>query len=705
MNGSQHPDGPRTFATSLRDSAPLTPELVERLITLDLGRHPTLSALREALGFDFDDAPAANAARAAWHDPNTLPSDSELAAILDAMYRAVRSSRMIRARCTAGGPSLSRDGGAITLRDGEHLMLLAFADNETDASVAFSAEAHGEGVGGYVEPMRTGSALLDAGEMHPGAYLLPVMVVCDGKPATIDLPIECAPSGTLAVRILDAATGEPVAARVYLLDAVGAAWPDGATIRRDQHDNAFFHADGSFESRVSGTVRVRVARGMEYEPHEETLTVPHDGRVERTVRLSRWSHMAADGWYSGDVHVHMHYGGEYQLEPRDVSLAQRAEDVHFLNMMVANQSSGWVHDTSRFSGADHELSTATHILRWGEEYRNDFYGHLCMYGLRELVPPIYSGFANSAHHHDVPANAVAARHCHDVGGTLSYAHPMMRDTALDRVFDPTQRRGCEAKELPVDAALGLIDAIDVMSYPSSHIDTASLWYRLLNCGIRLAATAGSDTFMNRCDMGEFSNPPAGVRAFVRVEGALSTEAWCEGVRAGRTFVTNAPMLSLEAAHGGVTHTLGDEIAARAGDLVRIQAEAGALAPMERIELLLNGEVVESVEAPDGVRHSSLVYEFQARKSCWFALRVQGPRDPWVIDDAVFAHTSPVYVTVDGAPRRSAEDAAYFVEWIDRLIAMTQMKGRFESDADRDAVIAEFRAGQAYYAAQTATASA
>jgi hypothetical protein len=137
--------------------------------------------------------------------------------------------------------------------------------------------------------------------------------------------------------------------------------------------------------------------------------------------------------------------------------------------------------------------------------------------------------------------------------------------------------------------------------------------------------------------------------------------------------------------------------------VRIEAEAGALTPMDRIELLLDGEVVESVSAPEGVRHASLAYEFQAGKSCWFALRVQGPKDPWVIDDAVFAHTSPVCVTVDGAPRRSAEDAAYFVEWIERLIAMTLLKGRFASDAERDAVIAEFRAGQAYYRAQLTNA--
>jgi hypothetical protein len=272
----------------------------------------------------------------------------------------------------------------------------------------------------------------------------------------------------------------------------------------------------------------------------------------------------------------------------------------------------------------------------------------------------------------------------------------MRDGALDRVFDRSWRRACEAKELPIDAALGLIDAIDVMSYPSSHLDTAQLWYRLLNCGIRLAATAGSDTFMNATDQDEFSNPPAGVRAFVRIDGEFSTESWCQGVRAGRTFVTNGPMLSLDVTHEGTAYAPGDEIKAHAGDTVRIEAQAGSIFQMERVELLVNGHTVESTASADGVRQASLTYEFAVDSSCWVALRAIGAKDERVMDDYVFSHTSPVYVTVDGKPQRSPDDAAYFADWIDRLIAMTAERGVFESERERDDVIAEFGKGRAYY---------
>ena len=69
-------------------------------------------------------------------------------------------------------------------------------------------------------------------------------------------------------------------------------------------------------------------------------------------------------------------------------------------------------------------------------------------------------------------------------------------------------------------------------------------------------------------------------------------------------------------------------------------------------------------------------------------------------DGAFAHTSPIYVTVAGAPVASRDDAAYFVDWIERLIAVTEAKARFPSEADRDRVIAQFREGQAYYRALT-----
>jgi hypothetical protein len=569
--------------------------------------------------------------------------------------------------------------------------VLILIDNRRSRDCEVVVELLGARGKGTAEATRTASVLLDAGVLKEGSEAATLTAECEGRSARQEIATECATSWTLTARITDDGVDEAAPARVYLEDALGEVWPDGATVRKDEHGRAFFHADGAFETLVSGQVRLVALRGLEYEPVEMTLAVPPDGRRSETVHLKRWSEMAKEGWRSGDVHVHLHYGGEYLLGPEDASLVQRAEDVHFMNMMVANQGSAFVHDSAFFEGRPHELSDGDHILRWGEEYRNDFYGHLCMYGITELVPPIYSGFRLSEHPHDVPANGVAADHCHTVGGTLSYAHPLFGSGDLDRVF--ARARTVEAKELPVDLALGKIDALDVMSYPGVELEVARLWYRLLNCGFRLPATAGTDTFMNLASQGRFSNPPAGNRVFVEVEGEFTTESWCEAVRRGRTFVTNGPMLRL-AVDG---HGIGSEIERTAGAEVVVEGEELSYVPIERLELVVNGDVVALGEVKEHGRRASLRHTLRTDASCWVALRALGAAGPHVLGGELFAHTSPVYVTVMGSKVERRDDAAYFLEWIDRLIAMSEEHGRYASEADRDRVTQLFQSAQQYYA--------
>jgi hypothetical protein len=687
---NNHPDGPRTLWTQVRDNLPLTPQAVERGLALERGRHPTLTELRAALGLDLELGGAWDAARRVRLPRDETPSDEQLIRFLDEMYRGLTSTRLVRVELSNEGLATSRGDERIRFRAGERLIVLALVENQLHRDVDVAIELLGARGKVTVEAMRTASLLLDAGVLEGGPDALTLTAECEGSSAMQEIATECASSWTLTTRITEDGLDMHTPARVYLEDEVGAVWPDGAIVRRDEHGRAFFHADGGFETLVSGEVRLLGLRGLEYEPVEVKLHAPSSGRRNETVRLKRWSEMAKEGWRSGDVHVHLHYGGEYLLGPEDASLVQRAEDVHFMNMMVANQGSAFVHDRAFFEGKPHELSDGDHILRWGEEYRNDFYGHLCMYGITELVPPIYSGFRLSEHPHDVPANSVAADHCHTLGGTLSYAHPLFGSCDLDRVF--AQPRTVEAKELPVDVALGKIDALDVMSYPSVELETSRLWYRLLNCGFRLPATAGTDTFMNLAGNGRFSNPPAGNRVFVQVEGKLTTESWCEGVRRGRTFVTNGPMLRLSVDGEGI----GSDIDGTPGSEVVVKGEARSYVSIERLELVVNGDVVALGEVKEDGKRALLSHSFRTDASCWIALRALGPAGPHVLGGELFAHTSPVYVTVAGARVERREDAAYFVEWIDRLIAMCEEQGRFASKVEREHVTQLFLRAQEHY---------
>ena len=69
---------------------------------------------------------------------------------------------------------------------------------------------------------------------------------------------------------------------------------------------------------------------------------------------------------------------------------------------------------------------------------------------------------------------------HRQGGLVNYTHPAS-------LIDDLYRGNYSAKGLPVYAALGQIDTMDVMG--SGGRASSELYYRLLNCGLRLAASA------------------------------------------------------------------------------------------------------------------------------------------------------------------------------------------------------------------------
>ena len=95
----------------------------------------------------------------------------------------------------------------------------------------------------------------------------------------------------------------------------------------------------------------------------------------------------------------------------------------------------------------------------------------------------------------------------------------------------------------MDAALGLVDSLDLLT---GHLaGTEELYHRLLGCGLRLAATAGTDVMLSRIPRTVDLNPVGWCRAYADLRGApLSASAWQDAVRAGRTFATNGPWLEI-----------------------------------------------------------------------------------------------------------------------------------------------------------------
>lgn len=487
-----------------------------------------------------------------------------------------------------------------------------------------------------------------------------------------------ATTGTLTLRLVEKGTGAPATARVSVQQKEETSFgkyfaPVGALYWMLGNNVEHFYTAGAADLTVPvGTYVVRMFRGIEYREVRVEVDVRAGRETMARLELERWTDPPARGWWGGESHIHANYGyGQWYNTPATIRLQVEGEGLNLANMVVANSDTDGIFDREFFRGEPDPLSTPRHVVYWNEEFRATLWGHMTLYNLKRLVEPIMTGFQDTTNPWDVPTNADIADHAHLQGGHVNYTHPApnARDPFL---------AAYSAKALPVDVALGKIDSLDING---SYDGTVPLWHRLLNCGFRLPASAGTDVFLNRLR----GRLPGGDRAYVRLDGAFSYDAWVKGLKAGRSFVTNGPMLEFTA-NG---KSLGETIALAAPGDVRVQASADAASPLSKIEVVHNGVVVAGREVESSGRSATLDQTVRIQKTGWLGARVYGA-------GGAQAHTSPIYVEVSGKRASSKEDAAYFLEWIDRLEAKFTAGDRVPSSEMRAHVKAQLDAARAVY---------
>jgi hypothetical protein len=511
-----------------------------------------------------------------------------------------------------------------------------------------------------------------------------VTVRYGGHELSAEVKADVRPLARLRVRLRE--QGKPVSARVYLTAADGLAYAPKGAISRVAALPAeyYFHAEDTFELDLpAGETTIEATRGQEYELSSRKIVLDRGKPAEVTLELKRWEHLARKGWYSGDVHIHANYTAEHHqtITPADVRLQTLGEDLNYANMMVANSSRGFLHDKQHFTGAPHSLSRPDYLIYWNEEMRNSgLYGHMCFLNLKSLVEPLYTGFRDTPQWEDYPPNYTQAAAAKKQGGAVSYAHP-----GYGATFE-----GASMREAPVDLALGALDAIDVLSNNPEEVGS-ELWRRLLNCGFRVGISAGTDAFTNVAD----HYIPGGGRVYVQGGGQLDNAAWIRSYREGRTFASNGPGLIMTVDGRGPGEELKYSGPSRT---VRVQASIKTYVPVTAVEILVNGVVA--------AKGASLTLDEKVTldRSAWIAVRATGPWHRMVLNDtSVFAHTSPVYVTLDAKPIAVAEDLRFYVDWIDRLIARTLKQGRFATPEKRQEVVDLFRRAQEIYSRRLAAA--
>lgn len=435
--------------------------------------------------------------------------------------------------------------------------------------------------------------------------------------------------------ILEDSSAETVPCRVHLRDPAGrSVKPPGYPFWHDH-----FVCDGRASLALGdGLYAFEIERGPEYERVTGTFEVSPRTPKTRTDRLARRTRISDEGWWSADLHVHRPL--------HEIELLMKAEDLHLAPVITWWNSRGpWgdrplpgqsvvAFDRGRF-----------YAPLAGEDERGG--GALLFFGLPEPLP-----LDRLAREH--PPSTVFLRQAKTHGGSwVDIEKPFWWDTpvwlatgladSIGIANNHVQRSGMldnEAWGRPRDRTL----------YPAARgngLYTQDLYYRILDSGLRLPPSGGSAS-------GVLPNPVGYNRTWVHVDGELTWAKWWEGLRLGRVFVGNGPLLRAKAAG----HWPGHVFQSPAPLSLRLEAVLDSRDPMRCVELVRNGHP-EVITLPATIR---------VEESGWFLLRAVAE----VPHTLRFASTGPWYVEIAGKPAAPKSSAvAFFQGWLDERTARIQ----------------------------------
>lgn len=475
---------------------------------------------------------------------------------------------------------------------------------------------------------------------------------------------------TVHIRVSESGTGQPAPVRLRLTDADGVCrMPFGrlaefATTRGTDvggqvrlRGDAFAYIDGVCEVHLpAGPVRVQVSKGPEYLPIDREVVLS-PGKIALRLTIERALDWRSRGWYSGD-------GRAQQLSPHAARLEGAAEGLDVVNLLAYKLPS-WGYNPAAFVDL------------------------LAFSGTQPALPGPPAVVVNTCNTHLI-LGTVALLNCHRIVYPLRFGAPDgLDDWSVSDWCDQCHRKKglvvwpdlprltAEQPQGEALAALllGKIDAFEVC-----RLDSLADWYRLLACGQRLPLMGASGKDSNAVALGA-------VRTYARLEPnqEFGYGAWIEAVRAGRTFVTDGPLLSLEVNGQEIGSVLS---LAKEGQTVRIQAEARSVTPFAWLECVYNGAVVAAAETDGEQRTATIEAEAPITGSGWLAARCLGN------DNAIRAHTSPVYLQMeDRQLRPDADTMAPLLAVLDGTLAWVQREARCPREKQRQQLMQTLQAAR------------
>ena len=514
------------------------------------------------------------------------------------------------------------------------------------------------------------------------------------------------PARSIALRVRDE-RGEPTTASFEIRDRQRRVYPSPA--KRLAPDFGFhpqiYRADGDTIRLPDGEYTIDFARGPESVAKQVQIKVGADMH-ELAFQVERWIDPAQFGWWSGDHHIHAAGCAHYTNPSEGVLASDMMRHCLGEDLKVgANLTWGPCFDFQKqfFTGKDDRVSHAPYLLHYDVEvsgFGSHQSGHLCLLRLREQIFP---GGESDRHWPTLGLNTL--RWAKKQGALVGPAHSgwglNLREAKIPSEEMPPFN-GIGANEYIVDVTHTVpgpdgapVPAVDFLS----TVDTPwpwelNIWYHTLNAGFRTRISGETDfpcIYGERVGLG---------RSYVKLTTPWTYEDWCEGIRAGRNYVSDGASHLLDfkvndtrMGEGGseipldapATVRVSARVAARLGEKAddRIRRTPVSEKPywhLERarlgdtrevpVEVIVNGRAVATRNIVADGKFNDVTFDVPLDRSSWIALRILPS-----------SHTNPVFALIAGKPVRPSKKSA---QWCRRAVEQCwSQKERTYSAAEKD----------------------
>ena len=464
-------------------------------------------------------------------------------------------------------------------------------------------------------------------------------------------------------RIVDADTGKPLSARLYIRAEDGnwffvdSADPGGSALAyREQwvpmpqsvERHTTVSAHPFLVDLPTGDYLFTIERGKEYHSLEQKVHVGEEP-LKITFRLQRWINMRRRGWYSGETHVHRRIG-----ELPNVMLAE--------DLNVAFPVTFWTIQSVQVPGLEPSTLRRQGPSPFGPRRdmghrpiyvdpehvilpRNTEYEIFSVDGERHLLGAVFILNHVSRFETGMPPVSEIARQAHAEGALLdldkhSWPWSMMlipvagidlyelANNSLWRTeFGFRNSPVAPADYMKVEKDEGGMTERGWIEYGWEN------YYALLNWGFRLSPTAGTASGVHPVPLG-FG------RVYVHLPRRFQIQDWLTGLKQGSSFVTTGPMLMAQVDR----RQAGEDRQFSAGSRQRVKVTGSCLSdhPLETVEILVNGQVRRTVPAENrrtasGACQTRFSEVIELDRTSWIALRCL---QPFSAGRYRFAHTAP-----------------------------------------------------------------